>query len=600
MLPLRPGREITSAMATEPLQQQSGGCQQPARRWSVWDSLSLLLFTATVALELVWHKPWADEAQSWLLARSMSFWQLLTHGVRYEGSPALWHCFLHLLILLHVSYATMPWIAGATAVGGIAIFLRWSPFPTLLRVLLPLTFWLAYQDAVIDRSYVLFTLLGFAAAALLRAQARRPILLAVILALCANLSLHGFIAALAMGWVAVVLEHRRRKSPTAQPGIDQCWTRKQTLTAVLIFFAGLSLATYSALPPADSSSPTSENLVHSLDKIEAQFKTHILKVRALNAHSLSARAPQLAVAPHSVLTLTPAPNPRHPHTPWQSLREKTARILGAITFTLSSVALFGLVLFGVLLWLARRSEQTRLQSSFAEPAPPMGWIGLAPYGLLLAVFSLMYLAPRHCGMLMTGFVISLWLVWPEASSSGARRITPRGMRIATALLLLMAAEQIGWTAHALWANAHIPSSPGAATAKLLAAYPQARVAGFYYHAVNVQPYFAHNRYLNWHTAYWLWSTHQQSNANAPAAIAEHPQFLVVSGWSWSPINSSVAYDWHRPEASLNTLWMQDRYHIAAYAEAHGYHVTHIFCGEQFMRWSYSERACNLVLEPAAQ
>ena len=362
------------------------------------------------------------------------------------------------------------------------------------------------------------------------------------------------------------------------------------LAATLIFLAGLSLAVYSAFPPADSSSPTSENLVHSLHKIEAQYE----------ARSFSIRAPRLPVAPHSALTLTPVPNPPHPRTPWQSLREKTARILGTITFPLSSIAVYGLVLFGVLLWLARRSEQTRLQASLTEPAPSMGWIGLAPYGVLLAVFSLMYLAPRHCGMLMTGFLISLWLLWPEASSAATKRFPSRGLHIVTALLLLMAVEQIGWTAHALWASAHVPGSPGAATAKLLAPHPQARVAGFYYHAVNVQPYFARNRYLNWPTAYWLWSRHQKSSSDAPAAIAEHPQFLVVSGWFWSPVNSSVAYDWDAPEANLNSVEMQDRYRIVAYAEAHGYHVTHIFCGEQFMRWSDSERACNLVLEPAAQ
>lgn len=571
------------------------------RVWTAWDSLSLSLFSSIVAVELLWHKPWADEAQGWLMARSMGFWPLLTHGVRYEGSPGLWHCFLRVLILLHVGYAAMPWIAGATAVAGIAIFLRWSPFPTLLRVLLPLTFWLAYQDAVIARSYVLFTPLGFAAVALLRAQARRPVLLAIILALCANLSLHGFVAACALAWVAIVIERRRHKNtststtaqanPIAAP--DKNWSRKQTLAAGLIFLLGASLAVYSAFPPADSSSPTSENLVHSLHKIEAQ----------LEDHSFSVHSPAPTAAEHSAETLVPVPNPRHHRTHWQSLHEKLARILGAITFPLSSVALFGLVLFSALLWLTRCSAKARLQTLLSQTqtnSPPLGWIGLAPYGLLLLGFSFMYLAPRHCGMLMTGFLLSLWLVWPLTSQATATARYPvRGLRIATALLLLMAAEQIGWTAHALWASTQMAGSPGEATAELLAQHPHARVAGFYYHAVNAQPYFAQNRYFNWTTPYWLWSQHQQSTADAPEAIAQHPQFLVVGVWVWSPVNSSVAYDWDGPEAGLNAVWMQDNYRIVAYAEAHGYRVRHIFCGEQFMRWSDSERACNIVLERAA-
>jgi len=58
-------------------------------------------------------------------------------------------------------------------------------------------------------------------------------------------------------------------------------------------------------------------------------------------------------------------------------------------------------------------------------------------------------------------------------------------------------------------------------------------------------------------------------------------------------------DWNKPDASLNSIPDEDSYRIVPYAEAHGYRITHVFCGDQFMRFGYSEQACNIILQPAA-
>jgi len=543
------------------------------RCWSRWDTLAILLYAAVVSLELIWHKPWADEAQAWLIARSLGFWQIVSHGVRYESSPALWHCFLHLLVLLHVSYAGMGWVAAFLAGVGIVIFLRWSPFPAVLRVLLPLTFWLAYQDAVIARSYVLFTPLGFAAAALLRNRVRRPVLLAVVLALCANLSLHGFIAAIGLAAVAAVQairDQRLQKGPAL-------WRHPRWAAALLILLAGAVLAVYSAYPPSDDSSPTARNLARSVEKIRDQLHGRPVAQAPLLAHTVTSQPGQLL----------PLPYPHHHPTPLQAFHLRMARILGTITFPLSQVGLFGLVLFGSLCWAGFHS------SAGGDPGP-LGWIGLIPYLLLVLIFTSMYLAPRHCGMLMMGFLIAWWLVWPATSQP-----LSRGHRIAAALLIVMSIEQIGWTVHALVASMHTPSDPGAATAAFLRRDPRAAVDGFYYHSIDVLPYFSHNIYVNQSSPYWLWSTRQHIDRDAPAAIAKHPGILVVAGWNWGPRDSAVSYDWIRPYRDLNSIWNNDRYGIAAYAEAHGYRQTNAFCGDQFMRFGYSERTCNIILEPEA-
>lgn len=76
--------------------------------------------------------------------------------------------------------------------------------------------------------------------------------------------------------------------------------------------------------------------------------------------------------------------------------------------------------------------------------------------------------------------------------------------------------------------------------------------------------------------------------------------ILVAGWSWSQRNSAVEYDWIPPYADLNGIWENDRYRIVAYAEAHGYRVTNIFCGEQVMRFGYTEHACDILLEPVSR
>lgn len=466
------GKRVISRMQ---LMERSAASGDQPRHWSRWDTLALLLYSGTVAFGLLWHDPWADEAQAWLIARSMGFWQIVSHGVRYEGSPALWQCFLHLLILLHVNYVLMGWVTGAMAAAGIAIFLRWSPFPPVLRLLLPLTFWLAYQDAVIARSYVLFTPLGFAAAALLRNRARRPVLLALILALCINLSLHGLIAACGLALVAIVQARQEQRLRSEAP----LWRRPIWALASLILLGGIGLAVYSAYPPRDDSFPAARNLALSMQKMDAQLQGKTLAAKNRLKHPEKAASGELI----------PIPYPQHHRTPMQALRRKAARALGAITFPLSDVGLYGLVLFGALCWLALT---TPAMERLGAPQPgPLGWTGLLPYLLLLLVFSSMYLAPRHCGMIMTGFLIALWLVWPATS-----RPPSRGHRILVMLLIIMAAEQIGWTAHALWSSMHHPSAPGAATAAFLKQQPAPTIDGFYYHSMNILPYFPRNIYAN--------------------------------------------------------------------------------------------------------
>jgi hypothetical protein len=166
-----------------------------------------------------YHEPWADEAQAWQLARSVSVPELFRTYLRYEGSPGLWHLFLAALSRLHCTYELMPWIAAAFAVLGVSLLIFFSPFPRYIRLALPFTFYLCFQYAVVARSYVLVPVLLFGVALCWK---RHPVLLATVLGLLGNVCLHSLAISggFALTYLIVNFRHAR--------------TRKFALAAVLL------------------------------------------------------------------------------------------------------------------------------------------------------------------------------------------------------------------------------------------------------------------------------------------------------------------------------------------------------------------------------
>jgi hypothetical protein len=559
------------------------------RRATIHQNVEFLVwlgYIVVVALGIAGHEPWSDEAQAWLLARDHSFGRLIFHAIRYEGSPGLWHALLWLLARLHVSYTGMHWIAGAIAVAGIYVFLRWSPFPLILRILLPFGFWLAYQDAVVARSYVLFAVLAFGAAAILRNLSQRDprrsipsgtlIGLAVLLGLIANLSVHGFVASIGLAIVALVLLRRRSRAPILASA------RAHIAVPALVLCAFWAFAVVTTFPPSDVNFSAGKNVELSVEKIRAS-----LGDRHAKAEVAAHKSNPDDVRPGE---LTPVPPLELHRTPREAFWRRVARVLSLLTYPVSNFRWFALVAVVLIVIQAIVFR--------AGEASQVGWIGLLPWLFLVLVFSSMYMAPRHAGMLWESLLVALWLTWPAQPPSTAPRLWLH--RIAVAALVLVALGQIWWTTHALWSDIHQPYSGDLAMAKFLHAQPPGqRIAGFYYDTVGPEAYFSQPVYFNQPTAYWAWSRNVRTDQQAPATIATHPDIIVIGGWEWSLRNGNILDDWLPTDpANLNRIPLNDAYRILPYAEAHGYRETHRFCGHAFMRGGYDELLCQIALQPA--
>jgi hypothetical protein len=136
-----------------------------------------------------------DEAQPWIMATDLSATELLRKYLRYEGHPALWYLILFLPAKLGLPYFTVNVISALLAAFANWLFLRYSPFPLIIKILLPFSFFAFFQYGVIARSYCLIPPILFLTAIRYRTKIEHPISYSILLCLLANISVHTFLLA---------------------------------------------------------------------------------------------------------------------------------------------------------------------------------------------------------------------------------------------------------------------------------------------------------------------------------------------------------------------------------------------------------------------
>jgi len=204
------------------------------RWWRIADFGVLGAWIAVVAFTLQYHEKWADEAQAWLIARDLDLKTIWFHELRYEGSPGLWHTVLWVAQhVFHARYDALGYIGMAGATAGAALLIFKAPFPRYIRWPLSFTYFMVYQYAVIARPYTLLPLLAFAAAMLFR-DVEHPERMTIVLALLANLSLHGTILAGCLGLVYVLDAYRERAKLDARVR-RKYWICIGVMAAVFVF-----------------------------------------------------------------------------------------------------------------------------------------------------------------------------------------------------------------------------------------------------------------------------------------------------------------------------------------------------------------------------
>lgn len=192
---------------TETKKQEEQGF--PVVEWMVFGALMVSL-----GIVSAFHEPWLNEAQAWQIARNASLKDILLTIPHYEGHPALWH-----LMLLLPAKLGLPYEFSIKVISNIAVLLiGWlllfrSPFPRLMRILLPFHYFIFYQNGVISRPYGYMTLALFCMALTFQKRKEHPWRFVLAMAFLCMLSGYGIVLAggVALVWTAEICVEKKWK-----------------------------------------------------------------------------------------------------------------------------------------------------------------------------------------------------------------------------------------------------------------------------------------------------------------------------------------------------------------------------------------------------
>ncbi|MBC8235128.1 hypothetical protein H8E77_36745, partial [bacterium] len=166
-------------------------------------NLIFLIYVVLIFIIVFKHEQWADEAQAWLLARDSSLFGLLFKNLRYEGHPPLWYLIL-MLPSKFLPYRAISVISVLIAVAGIYIFLHYSSFPKVIKILFPFSYFIFYQYGLVARSYVLLPILFFLIARVYKNKTTKIYQFTALVCLLANVSVYTMMVSLSIMLVHLI------------------------------------------------------------------------------------------------------------------------------------------------------------------------------------------------------------------------------------------------------------------------------------------------------------------------------------------------------------------------------------------------------------
>jgi hypothetical protein len=207
----------------------------------------LVLTFFVLGLLLIWHHElWQDEWQAWLIACDSSSIPDLFHNLRYEGHPGLWHLGLFCLSRFTQQPLAMQVLHLLLATMTVYVFLKFSPFTNLQKILFVFGYFPFFEYAAISRNYAPGILLIFLFCAVFSSTLRKKfLLLCGILFLLAQTNVYSLLLALALGLALVVASFTDKSFNLEQHQFE-------FIAGLVILVAGPVLSIMQLVPPADS------------------------------------------------------------------------------------------------------------------------------------------------------------------------------------------------------------------------------------------------------------------------------------------------------------------------------------------------------------
>lgn len=327
------------------------------------DVITLIIYLLGVCTISFFHEPWFDEAQAWAIARSGTIKEILFEIPHYEGHPPLWH-----LILVPFAKLGAPYELSLAVVNiffitlAVAVLLFKSPFPKLIRCLLPFNFFLFYQYGVISRPYCILVLAMFLAALCYKNRNEYPVKYLLSLALMCAIHSYGIIIAgcLCIVWLIEIFTEYKKSGKLAGILNDRrCW-----LMFCLLIFALLVMA---AIVPDENVYLGGKMSSETEKKFDFSY-INILFCFVIFSDSIITSFFNYAGVPSEIVSQIPV-----------------------IVVSILLVALFVTITY-----------RNKKLLTF-----------LLPYGVLSIFGSFVYISPHHIGVITAFVIFVLWIIVDE-------------------------------------------------------------------------------------------------------------------------------------------------------------------------------------------
>ncbi len=179
------------------------------------EMIVLCAYVLTLAVFMYYHEPWYDEAQAWLIARDGSWHDILFLIPHYEGHPPVWYIVLAVFAKNGADFdLTIKCLTLSINAVAVYLLVYRSPFPRVVRCILPFTYFLFYQHGVICRPYSML-LIGFLLAAhFWQDRNQKPFCMVLPLMLMCASSAYGIIFAggITLAWIWELRGGKRLKA----------------------------------------------------------------------------------------------------------------------------------------------------------------------------------------------------------------------------------------------------------------------------------------------------------------------------------------------------------------------------------------------------
>lgn len=142
-------------------------------RWPVF-----LFFVLALVGGVSNHESWGDEAQGWLLVQDLGLAELIK-TLPSEGHPPLWYLILFPFAKMGLPYVTVKWIAAAISVAAVYLLLFRTQMSTLLKIVIPFSYYFFYEYSLFGRSYILGAFFVIAIISLYPRRFDKPLLYAL-------------------------------------------------------------------------------------------------------------------------------------------------------------------------------------------------------------------------------------------------------------------------------------------------------------------------------------------------------------------------------------------------------------------------------------